>query len=93
MRLAVAFVVERMTHAADLHIGTSGWHYDHWIGPFYPPGTRAKGCLEHYARHFKTVEINNTFYGLPTRHAVMNGAMVYRRASCLPPRAAGSSRT
>jgi uncharacterized protein YecE (DUF72 family) len=60
-----------MTHAADVRIGTSGWHYHHWIGPFYPPATRPHGFLEHYARHFSTVEINNTFYRLPTRHAVL----------------------
>jgi uncharacterized protein YecE (DUF72 family) len=60
-----------MTHAADVRIGTSGWHYHHWIGPFYPPATRPEGFLEHYARHFSTVEINNTFYRLPTRHAVL----------------------
>jgi uncharacterized protein YecE (DUF72 family) len=60
-----------MTHATDIHIGTSGWHYDHWIGPFYPPETRPQSFLEYYVRHFKTVEINNTFYRLPTQHAVM----------------------
>jgi uncharacterized protein YecE (DUF72 family) len=60
-----------MTGSTDIHIGTSGWHYHHWIGPFYPPATRRESFLEHYARHFSTVEINNTFYRLPTRHAVM----------------------
>ena len=59
-----------MTQATAVHIGTSGWHYRHWIGPFYPPGTRPEGFLDHYARHFGTVEINNTFYRLPSRHAV-----------------------
>jgi uncharacterized protein YecE (DUF72 family) len=57
-------------HAADVHIGTSGWHYQHWIGPFYPAGTHPESFLDYYARHFSTVEINNTFYRLPTRRAV-----------------------
>jgi uncharacterized protein YecE (DUF72 family) len=48
-----------------LHIGTSGWHYKHWIGPFYPKNIRAKEMFSVYAQHFDTVEVNNTFYRLP----------------------------
>lgn len=48
-----------------VHIGTSGWHYDHWKGPFYPKGLPADDLLAYYADHFQTVEINNTFYKLP----------------------------
>jgi uncharacterized protein YecE (DUF72 family) len=48
-----------------IHIGTSGWHYQHWVGPFYPDGMQADDFLDYYARHFDTVEINNSFYGLP----------------------------
>ncbi len=55
---------------AAIHIGTSGWHYDHWIGPFYPVGSAADHLLEHYARHFSAVEINATFYRLPKRQTV-----------------------
>lgn len=48
-------------------IGTSGWHYKHWLGGvFYPAGTKTAGMFEFYARHFNTVEINNSFYRLPT---------------------------
>jgi uncharacterized protein YecE (DUF72 family) len=46
-------------------VGTSGWRYDHWIGPFYPNGTAAGAFLLFYSRYFATVEINSTFYGLP----------------------------
>ena len=50
-----------------IFIGTSGWHYKHWLGGvFYPEGTTAAGMFEFYARHFDTVEINNSFYRLPT---------------------------
>ncbi len=50
-----------------LRVGTSGYQYDHWAGAFYPPGLPQKDWLEHYAQHFDTVEINNTFYHLPDR--------------------------
>ena len=48
-------------------IGTSGWHYQHWKGGFYPVGTPPTRWLDHYARRFATVEVNNAFYRLPER--------------------------
>jgi uncharacterized protein YecE (DUF72 family) len=48
-----------------VHVGTSGWHYPHWRGCFYPEKLAAFRMLEFYARHFDTVELNNTFYRLP----------------------------
>ncbi len=51
-----------MTH---YYIGTSGWHYDDWRGRFYPEKLPKVQWLEFYARHFPTLEINNTFYRLP----------------------------
>jgi uncharacterized protein YecE (DUF72 family) len=48
-----------------IHIGTSGWNYKHWLGPFYPKDLPQKKMLAYYADHFDTVEINNTFYQLP----------------------------
>jgi len=53
--------------AARIHIGTSGFHYDHWKGPFYPAHCRADEMLAHYVQHFDTVEINATFYKLVDR--------------------------
>lgn len=53
---------------AEIRIGTSGWHYRHWAGPFYPAKTSSAAMFEHYARRLNTVEINNTFYRLPERH-------------------------
>jgi len=52
----------------DILVGTSGWHYAHWEGPFYPKGLSKSKWFEHYAKHFDTVEINNTFYHLPKEH-------------------------
>jgi uncharacterized protein YecE (DUF72 family) len=53
----------------DIRIGTSGFHYRHWVGPFYPPKTSAAKMLEYYVRHFDTLELNNSFYRLPTASA------------------------
>ncbi len=57
-------------HIGRIHIGTSGWHYPHWVGPFYPSGMASEEFLPFYARHFGTVEINNTFYHLPALHTL-----------------------
>jgi uncharacterized protein YecE (DUF72 family) len=46
-------------------IGTSGWSYDHWGGVLYPPGLPPRERLAHYVRHYRTVEINSTFYRWP----------------------------
>ena len=50
---------------ADFHIGTQGWNYDAWVGPFYPPGTRSADFLSIYSRAFRTVEVDSTFYATP----------------------------
>jgi uncharacterized protein YecE (DUF72 family) len=52
--------------SCDARIGTSGYHYKHWVGPFYPPKTPPSKMLECYVRHFDTLELNNSFYRLPT---------------------------
>jgi uncharacterized protein YecE (DUF72 family) len=51
--------------SSSIRVGCSGWQYRHWRGDFYPAEMPASKWLEHYARHFDTVEINNTFYRLP----------------------------
>ena len=56
--------------AGSIHIGTSGWHYGHWKGPYYPPTLPSGQMLDWYARDFDTVELNNTFYRLPDESAV-----------------------
>jgi len=50
-----------------LYIGTSGWHYKHWLGKFYPTGLKPKEQFAYYLTFFDTVEINNSFYRLPSR--------------------------
>ena len=47
-------------------VGTSGYSFGDWVGPFYPPGTRQKDMFALYADHFRTVELNFTFYRMDT---------------------------
>ncbi|MGI0071763.1 MAG: DUF72 domain-containing protein [Thermoplasmata archaeon] len=51
-------------------LGCSGWAYDDWVGPFYPPGTPPANFLERYARVFRTVEVDSSFYRPPTPYLV-----------------------
>ncbi|HUR58367.1 MAG TPA: DUF72 domain-containing protein [Opitutaceae bacterium] len=51
-------------------VGTSGWSYKEWAGHFYPKGWPKKNEFSYYVRHFPTVEINATFYRLPTKKTV-----------------------
>jgi uncharacterized protein YecE (DUF72 family) len=53
-----------------IHLGTSGYVYSHWREVFYPRGLPARRWLDHYSRIFSTVELNATFYRLPTPEAV-----------------------
>lgn len=55
---------------AEIRIGTSGYHYNHWRGTFYPEKLPQKQWLSYYLEHFETVELNNTFYRLPTFEAM-----------------------
>ncbi|MGF9762078.1 DUF72 domain-containing protein [Microvirga sp. 0TCS3.31] len=54
----------------EIRIGTSGWHYRSWHGPFYPARLKIKDFLSYYVQRFDTAEINNSFYRLPTEQAV-----------------------
>jgi uncharacterized protein YecE (DUF72 family) len=54
----------------DVRIGCSGWNYPHWRERVYPKGLPPRRWLEHYSTLFDTVEINNTFYRLPSRSSV-----------------------
>jgi uncharacterized protein YecE (DUF72 family) len=58
--------------AGRVFIGTSGWHYKHWLGLFYPEKLPPEKMLGFYAQHFDTVELNNSFYHLPLVSSVDN---------------------
>jgi uncharacterized protein YecE (DUF72 family) len=49
-----------------LHIGTMGWSYSFWVGDFYPERLKPAGFLAEYAKHFDSVELDNTFYRVPS---------------------------
>jgi len=59
-------------------VGTSGYSYPDWVGPFYPEGTRSQRMLAYYSQHFPLVELNFTFYRPPTPE------MLVRRADQVP---------
>jgi uncharacterized protein YecE (DUF72 family) len=54
---------------SDYYIGTSGWHYKDWKGLFYPSELQSQHWLRYYCSRFNTVELNNSFYRLPTENA------------------------
>jgi len=51
--------------AADVHVGTSGYHFRDWVGTVYPKGLRASEFLSHYTRMFDCLEVNTSFYRVP----------------------------
>ena len=55
--------------APQYHIGTSGFSYPHWRSTFYPEKLPQSRWLEHYGQEFSTVELNASFYGLPSEEA------------------------
>lgn len=59
-----------MTKGKHIHIGTSGWHYGHWKGPFYPENISSDKYLEYYSKFFHTVEVNSSFYRMPDKETV-----------------------
>ena len=65
--------------ATWLWAGASGYSFKEWKGPFYPADLPADGMLDVYAKHLPTVEINNTFYRMPSREVLT------RWAECTPP--------
>ena len=49
----------------EIKVGTSGYSFDDWVGPFYPPDIKKGKMFDHYVKHFNTVEINSTYYRIP----------------------------
>ncbi len=58
----------------ESYVGTSGFSYAEWKGTFYPQELKSKDYLAFYARRFKTAEINNTFYRIPSRKTTQTWA-------------------
>lgn len=57
-------------------LGTAGWSYPDWVGPFYPEGTAERDFLARYAEHFSAVEVDSTHYRIPTVRMTENWARV-----------------
>lgn len=55
---------------AQIYIGTSGYSYSDWSGPFYPPEVKSKEYLAYYAQHFKAVELNFSYYRMPDEYVL-----------------------
>ncbi|AQT70299.1 hypothetical protein STSP2_03505 [Anaerohalosphaera lusitana] len=58
----------------EIRVGTSGWHYKHWRGVFYPEELKTSEWFGFFAKHFDTVEVNNSFYKLPDEKTVKDWA-------------------
>jgi uncharacterized protein YecE (DUF72 family) len=56
----------------NLRLGTSSWSCEDWVGPFYPPGTAPADCISVYAQHYDTVEVDSTYYRIPSESMVRN---------------------
>ncbi len=72
-----------------IRIGSCAWSFEAWRGPFYPPGLPAREWLEYYARYFPAVEIDSTFYAVPSEKAVrhwLEATPASFRFSCKLPR-------
>ncbi len=74
--LITLFVMSARAPAAtpSLRLGTQGWNYPAWVGPFYPEGTRPADFLRTFARAFDVVEIDSTFYAIPPSSTVRGWA-------------------
>jgi uncharacterized protein YecE (DUF72 family) len=62
------------TEFATIRLGTQGWNYPAWVGPFYPSGTRPVDYLRTFARAMHVVEIDSTFYAIPPERTVKSWA-------------------
>ena len=74
---------------ANIHIGTCAWTFDDWRGVFYPDHLPSSDRLEFYSRHFSAVEVDSTFYHVPTPHVSGHWASVTPpgfRFTCKVPR-------
>jgi uncharacterized protein YecE (DUF72 family) len=58
----------------NIHVGTSGWSYKEWKGAFYPPKLSAREMLRFYSSRFSAVEVNNSFYRIPSERVLATWA-------------------
>jgi uncharacterized protein YecE (DUF72 family) len=66
----MATAKDKRTRIERAHIGTMGWSYKFWMGNFYPKGLKTTEFLTEYSKHFNSVELDNTFYRIPSTDLV-----------------------
>ncbi len=71
-----------MTLADQIYLGTCSFTAPGWAGSFYPKGMKTEDRLTFYAEHFDTVEVDSTFYGIPSPHTVNKQMFSGRRSDC-----------
>jgi uncharacterized protein YecE (DUF72 family) len=59
-----------MAFPRNVYVGTSGWTYPDWLGSFYPADLKPQDIIQYYARYFRAVEIDSTYYTIPARSVV-----------------------
>jgi uncharacterized protein YecE (DUF72 family) len=59
-----------MAFPRNAYVGTSGWTYPDWLGSFYPADSKPQDMIQYYARYFRAVEIDSTYYTIPARSVV-----------------------
>jgi uncharacterized protein YecE (DUF72 family) len=70
----------------NLFLGTSSWSSADWVGPFYSANLKPGQFIQAYARRFRAVEIDSTYYGIPARSLVTGWREKTPRDLFLPPR-------
>ncbi len=65
---------KRLQEERLIHLGTMGWSYSFWVNKLYPMGTKPAAYLTEYSKHFNTVEIDATFYRIPSETTVRSWA-------------------
>lgn len=63
---------DRLESVERFFMGSAGWSYDDWEGPFYPEGLASTDRIKTYSSYFRSVEIDSTFYGIPRMRTVQN---------------------
>jgi uncharacterized protein YecE (DUF72 family) len=68
--------------SVKIHVGTSGFYYEHWRGVFYPQDLPKSEWLAYYVRRFDTLELNSTFYHLPKAKSVERWRSAAKEGFC-----------
>jgi len=79
------FGAEDTRSNSQLLLGTSRWTGEGWVGSFYPVGAKPADFLSVYSEKFRTVEVDSTFYRIPTANTVKQYLQPRMRKRCIHP--------